>query len=90
METDAGIVFATWAKDAPSLEAYLADARWYLDTVFNGRDGGTQALGPMKWVEPVNWKTLVDDCSDNYHVPTSPSLQRPGPDPLTRPPASVA
>jgi phenylpropionate dioxygenase-like ring-hydroxylating dioxygenase large terminal subunit len=30
-----------------------------------------QALGPMKWLEPVNWKTLVDNCSDNYHVPTS-------------------
>ena len=71
VETYAGIVFATWAKDAPSLEAYLGDARWYLDTVFNRRDGGMQALGPMKWLEPVNWKTLVDNCSDNYHVPTS-------------------
>ena len=30
VETYAGIVFATWAKDAPSLEAYLGDARWYL------------------------------------------------------------
>ena len=71
VETYAGIVFATWAEDAPSLEAYLGDARWYLDTVFNRRDGGMQALGPMKWLEPVNWKTLVDNCSDNYHVPTS-------------------
>jgi phenylpropionate dioxygenase-like ring-hydroxylating dioxygenase large terminal subunit len=71
VETYAGIVFATWAEDAPSLETYLGDARWYLDTVFNRRDGGMQALGPMKWLEPVNWKTLVDNCSDNYHVPTS-------------------
>jgi phenylpropionate dioxygenase-like ring-hydroxylating dioxygenase large terminal subunit len=71
VETYAGIVFATWAEDAPSLEDYLGDARWYLDTVFNRRDGGMQALGPMKWLEPVNWKTLVDDCSDDYHVPTS-------------------
>jgi phenylpropionate dioxygenase-like ring-hydroxylating dioxygenase large terminal subunit len=71
VETYAGIVFATWAKDAPGLEAYLGDARWYLDTVFNRRDGGMQALGPMKWLEPVNWKVMVDNCSDNYHVPTS-------------------
>src|SRR5215831_15410037 len=71
VETYAGIVFATWAKDAPSLEAYLGDARWYLDTLFNRRGCGTQALGPMKWMEPVNWKTMVDNCSDNYHVPTS-------------------
>src|SRR5205807_4140181 len=33
--------------------------------------GGMQALGPMKCLEPVNWKTLVDNCSDNYHLPTS-------------------
>lgn len=67
----AGIVFATWAKDAPTLEAYLGDARWYLDTVFNRLGAGMQALGPMKWLEPANWKTMVDNCSDNYHVPTS-------------------
>jgi hypothetical protein len=71
VETYAGIVFATWAKDAPSLEAYLGDARWYLDTVFNRRNGGMQALGPIKWLEPANWKTMVDNCSDNYHVPIS-------------------
>ena len=71
VETYAGIVFATWAADAPSLEAYLGDARWYLDTAFNRRDGGMQALGPIKWMEPVNWKTTVDNCSDNYHVPTT-------------------
>jgi phenylpropionate dioxygenase-like ring-hydroxylating dioxygenase large terminal subunit len=29
------------------------------------------ALGPLKWLEPVNWKAPVDNCSDNYHVPTS-------------------
>src|SRR5262249_18461506 len=71
VETYAGIVFATWAADAPSLEAYLGDARWYLDTLFNRRDGGMQALGPMKWLEPVNWKTMVDNCSHNYPRPTT-------------------
>ncbi len=90
VETYAGIVFATWAKDAPSLEAYLGDARWYLDTVFNRRDGGMQALGPMKWLEPANWKTMVDNCSDNYHVPTSHLSSAAGPGPLPRPPAAVA
>src|SRR5262249_61506342 len=71
VDTYAGIVFATWAEDAPSLEAYLGDARWYLDTLFNRRDGGMQALGPMKWIEPANWKTMVDNCSDNYQVQTA-------------------
>ena len=68
MDTYAGIVFATWDHDSPSLEDYLGDARWYLDTIFNRRDGGTVAVGPIKWMEPVNWKTPVDNCSDNYHT----------------------
>jgi phenylpropionate dioxygenase-like ring-hydroxylating dioxygenase large terminal subunit len=71
VDTYAGIVFATWDQDAPTLEAYLGDARWYLDTVFNRRSCGMVALGPQKWMEPVNWKTPVDNCSDNYHVPVT-------------------
>ena len=71
VDTYAGIVFATWDQEAPTLEAYLGDARWYLDLSFNRRDGGTIALGPQKWIEPVNWKTPVDNCSDNYHVPVT-------------------
>ena len=71
LDTYAGIVFATWDEEAPTLEEYLGDARWYLDVLFNRLDCGTEALGPIKWVEPVNWKTAVDNCSDNYHVPTT-------------------
>ncbi len=71
VDTYAGIIFATWDPQAPTLEAYLGDARWYLDITFNRLDCGTEALGPVKWIEPVNWKTAVDNCSDNYHVPTS-------------------
>ena len=67
----AGIIFACWDQEAPSLEDYLGDARWYLDTTFNRRDNGMIAYGPQKWIEPVNWKTPVDNCSDNYHVPIS-------------------
>jgi phenylpropionate dioxygenase-like ring-hydroxylating dioxygenase large terminal subunit len=65
----AGIVFACWDQEAPSLEDYLGDARWYLDSRFNRFEGGMIALGPQKWMEPCNWKTPVDNCSDNYHVP---------------------
>lgn len=67
----AGIIFATWDHDAPSLEAYLGDARWYLDTAFNHNEAGMVALGPQKWIELCNWKTPVDNCSDNYHLPFS-------------------
>ena len=50
VDTYAGIVFATWDQEAPTLEAYLGDARWYLDVTFNRRDCGTEALGPVKWL----------------------------------------
>ena len=71
VDTYAGIVFATWDPGAPSLDDYLGDARWLLDLSFNRLDNGTEALGPIKWIEPLNWKTAVDNCSDNYHVPTT-------------------
>ena len=71
VDSYAGIVFATWDHSAPSLDDYLGDARWLLDVSFNRLDNGTEALGPIKWMEPVNWKTAVDNCSDNYHVPTT-------------------
>lgn len=71
VETYAGIVFANWDAGAPSLEEYLGDARWCLDMTFNRLDRGTEAIGPVKWIEPLNWKTAVDNCSDNYHVPTT-------------------
>jgi phenylpropionate dioxygenase-like ring-hydroxylating dioxygenase large terminal subunit len=71
VDTYAGLIFATWDHNAPSLEAYLGDARWYLDTTFNRYDAGMIAVGPQKWIENCNWKTPVDNCSDNYHVPIS-------------------
>jgi 3-phenylpropionate/trans-cinnamate dioxygenase alpha subunit len=71
VETYADLIFATWADDAPSLESYLGDARWYTDLMFNRRDCGEIAVGPQKWIEPSNWKVSVDNCSDNYHVPVT-------------------
>jgi 3-phenylpropionate/trans-cinnamate dioxygenase alpha subunit len=67
--TYAGLIFATWDYEAPSLEEYLGDGRWYLDTEFNRSAKGTVAFGPHKWMQPVNWKTAVDNSSDWYHVP---------------------
>ena len=70
-DTYAGIIFATWADDAPSLEAYLGDFRWYMDVIYNARDAGMQMIGPVKWPLPVNWKTPVDNGTDFYHGSTS-------------------
>jgi phenylpropionate dioxygenase-like ring-hydroxylating dioxygenase large terminal subunit len=68
----AGVVFATWDPEAPSLEDYLGDARWYLDAFFNRRDGGVEFLGPEKWIIPTNWKMPADNFgNDGYHTAIS-------------------
>ena len=72
LDTYAGFVFATWAEDAPTLEAYLGDMRWYMDTHFNRREGGVELIGPDKWVIPCNWKNPADNfVGDMYHAPLS-------------------
>ena len=70
-DTYAGIIFGTWAEDAPTLEEYLGDFRWYTDVIFNHRDCGIQLIGPVKWTAPFNWKTPVDNDTDFYHVSIS-------------------
>ena len=68
IDTYAGLVFATWDPEAPSLEDYLGDMRWYLDTMFNVYDDGIELIGPDKWVAPFNWKFATDNfAGDTYH-----------------------
>ena len=72
LDTYAGFVFATWAEDAPTLEAYLGDERWYMDIFLNRRDGGIDLIGPVKWIIPNNWKNSADNfIGDMYHAPLS-------------------
>ena len=69
LDTYAGFVFATWDPEAPSLEEWLGDARYYLDLYMNRRDGGVQLYGPDKWILPTNWKMPADNFgTDSYHT----------------------
>ena len=69
LDTYAGLIFATWDAEAPSLEDYLGDMRWYMDTFFNRLDGGLDLVGPEKWNIPNNWKMSADNfAGDNYHI----------------------
>ena len=53
----AGLVFATWNHDAPSLDEHLGDARWYIDIMFNRSPNGVQVIGlPHRWTTTNNWK----------------------------------
>jgi len=68
LDTYAGFVFATWDKQAPSLESYLGDMRFYMDIMFNRREGGIHLFGPDKWLIRTNWKNPADNfIGDMYH-----------------------
>ena len=69
LDSYAGFVFATWDPGAPSLEDWLGDMRWYMDILFNRREGGVELVGPDKWIIPTNWKSPADNfVGDMYHA----------------------
>ncbi|RLA04356.1 MAG: aromatic ring-hydroxylating dioxygenase subunit alpha [Gammaproteobacteria bacterium] len=64
-----GLIFATFDAGAPSLNEWLGDMGWYLDS-FMDVPGGTELLGPsMKSILDCNWKVTVENfIGDGYHV----------------------
>jgi len=68
-----GLIFATWDKAAPSLDAYLGEAKFFMDAFLDRMQGGTEVIGGVtKWVIECNWKFAAEQfCSDMYHAPVS-------------------
>lgn len=66
----AGLIYATWNDDAPSLDDYLGDARWYIDLFFNRTPQGVEVLGPPhRWETQTNWKIgALNFGSDGPHA----------------------
>ena len=65
-----GFVFGCFDDSAPSLEEYLGDFAWYLDTFMVGAGGGVELLGPpLKSTLDCNWKVPTENfIGDGYHV----------------------
>ncbi|MBV9440238.1 MAG: aromatic ring-hydroxylating dioxygenase subunit alpha [Candidatus Eremiobacteraeota bacterium] len=65
-----GFIFATFDPEAPPLDEYLGEMRWYLDALFDRREGGIEVLGGVqKWTMPCNWKFPGENLGgDGYHV----------------------
>lgn len=66
-----GLVFATFDEEAPTLDAWLGDFRWYLDAVLDAEEGGTEFIqgGAMRSVLNCNWKFPADNfVGDIYHA----------------------
>jgi phenylpropionate dioxygenase-like ring-hydroxylating dioxygenase large terminal subunit len=66
-----GLIFATFDSSAPPLREYLGEMAWYIDAIFDRRDGGVEMLpGVHKWIVPCNWKVAAENfCGDSYHGP---------------------
>jgi nitrite reductase/ring-hydroxylating ferredoxin subunit len=72
VEVYAGMIWATWDEQAPTLADYLGDFKFYMDVAFNRSDRGMEAVGPpQRWVIPANWKYAADQFAcDGYHILT--------------------
>lgn len=68
--TYCGLVFATWAQDAPDLEASLGDMAWYLRGFLELFSGGLEVYGGAHTVDVRgNWKIHVENfAGDGYHL----------------------
>jgi nitrite reductase/ring-hydroxylating ferredoxin subunit len=72
VEVMAGLVFANWDQDAPSLDEYIGDFKPYLELMLCRTDGGFEVTGPpQRFVVEANWKIVAEGFyGDVYHVPT--------------------
>ena len=65
-----GLIFATFDEQAPSLDDYLGDFRWYLDIILDNEEGGTEFLdGNIRSRIQCNWKFPAENfVGDSYHA----------------------
>jgi phenylpropionate dioxygenase-like ring-hydroxylating dioxygenase large terminal subunit len=70
VEMFCGIIFANWDESAPSLDDYLGDAKFYLNTTFGRTEAGVEVIGaPQRYVINANWKTAAEQFGgDAYHA----------------------
>lgn len=71
VESYAGLIFGCFDKAAVSLDEYLGEIKWYLDTQFRRTPQGRIVFpGVQKWTLDINWKIGAEQfAGDNYHAP---------------------
>ncbi len=72
VETYVGMVFANWDENAPSLDEWLGDMKWYLDLMYARSPEGLEVLGPpQRFTIHANWKCAAEQAAmDAYHTLT--------------------
>ncbi|HVF00029.1 MAG TPA: aromatic ring-hydroxylating dioxygenase subunit alpha [Rubrobacteraceae bacterium] len=70
VEAYSGMIFGTMDPEAPPLEEWLGDIRWYLELITRRSPEGLEVIGaPQRWVVDVNWKLASENfVGDSYHT----------------------
>jgi PAH dioxygenase large subunit len=70
LESYDGLLFGNASDEAPSLEEWLGDARWYLDLWTKRSPAGLEVVGPpQRWVVDADWKLVSENFTgDSYHT----------------------
>jgi phenylpropionate dioxygenase-like ring-hydroxylating dioxygenase large terminal subunit len=70
VESYGGMIFGTMSEQAPSLDEWLGDARWYLDLWTRRSPAGLEVVGPpQRWVVDADWKVVSENFTgDSYHT----------------------
>jgi phenylpropionate dioxygenase-like ring-hydroxylating dioxygenase large terminal subunit len=65
-----GLIFGNLDPEAPSLDEYLGDMKFYIDLFADRSDAGLQVMGaPQRWIVDANWKLGSDNfVGDAYHT----------------------
>jgi phenylpropionate dioxygenase-like ring-hydroxylating dioxygenase large terminal subunit len=63
------LIFATFSREAPSLDDYLGEIRWYLDLLLASSSAGTEvSSGTHRSIVHCNWKLPAEQFgADNWH-----------------------
>jgi phenylpropionate dioxygenase-like ring-hydroxylating dioxygenase large terminal subunit len=70
VDSELGLIFATWDAEAPTLREYLGDILWYLESIIGKHPQGMEVVGtPVRNIVRANWKTEGENLSgDGYHT----------------------
>lgn len=72
VEAYRGFVFISFDSNAISLGEYLGGAREYLDIVADHCEAGMEIVpGSHSWCIRANWKLLMENAVDDFHVMTT-------------------
>jgi phenylpropionate dioxygenase-like ring-hydroxylating dioxygenase large terminal subunit len=72
VDSYAGMIFATFNEDGPTLKDWLGEISWYLDLMFDRTPEGLEVLGPpQRFMINANWKCPGEQhAGDGFHTLT--------------------